>query len=195
MKIEHFFLFGPGWDLAYYDIPDGKFPSPRRAPSVPTAFLTPEFWKQLYEYVRQPSASITQTTGSSTPVSSNIATEKRCRMNLYATPYCKCDPNCREHYDAFEEEQHPEIAQISNAYVRQCRQTHCFDIDDYIDGTIHPLGPFKEIRRGMAEIIMELANRAIQEYNEKESNDFKYKVLKIEKVNFTVLWDCTRRIG
>ncbi|KAK4356294.1 hypothetical protein RND71_025265 [Anisodus tanguticus] len=37
-----------------------------------------------------------------------------------------------------------------------------------------------------AELLMELANRAIQEYNEKECNVFKYKVLKIEKVNHTV---------
>ncbi|PHT31214.1 HIPL2 protein [Capsicum baccatum] len=185
MKIEHFFPFGPGWDLAYYDIPDGKFPSPlptspshRIATSVPRASLTPKFWKQLYEYVRQPSASVTQTTGSSTPVSSNLATEKRCRKNHYATPYCKCDPNCREYYEAFEEEHPPEIAQISDAYARQCRQTHCFDIDDYFDGTIHPLQPFKEMDGGEAELIMELANRAIQEYNEKESN--------IEKVNRSI---------
>ncbi|XP_060174553.1 uncharacterized protein LOC132605413 isoform X2 [Lycium barbarum] len=33
---------------------------------------------------------------------------------------------------------------------------------------------------------MELANRAIQEYNEKECNVFKYKVLKIQKVNLMV---------
>ncbi|KAF3668642.1 putative ubiquitin carboxyl-terminal hydrolase 18-like [Capsicum annuum] len=145
-----------GWDLAYYDIPDGKFPSP-----LPTASLTPEFWKQLYEYVRKPSASVTQTTGSSTPVNSNLATEKRCCKNLYATPYCKCDPNCREYYD-------------------------CFDIDDYFDGRLHPLRPFKEIGAGKAEIIMELANHAIQEYNEKESNVFKYSVLKIEKVNCSI---------
>ncbi|KAF3627233.1 putative ubiquitin carboxyl-terminal hydrolase 18-like [Capsicum annuum] len=39
----------------------------------------------------------------------------------------------------------------------------------------------------MAEILMELANRAIQEDNEKGSNVcFKYKVLKIEKVNCSV---------
>lgn len=32
---------------------------------------------------------------------------------------------------------------------------------------------------------MELANSAILEYNEKESNVFKYKILKIEKVNYS----------
>ena len=35
--------------------------------------------------------------------------------------------------------------------------------------------------------MMELANRAIQEYNEKECNVFKYKALKIEKVNRSVV--------
>ncbi|KAK4736006.1 hypothetical protein R3W88_010267 [Solanum pinnatisectum] len=35
--------------------------------------------------------------------------------------------------------------------------------------------------------MMELTNRAIQEYNERECNVFKYKVLKIEKVNFMVI--------
>lgn len=87
----------------------------------------------------------------------------------------------------------PEIGQISKAYARQCRQTHFFDIDDYFEGSVFPFSRIRGNRE--AEIMMELANLAIQEYNEKESNDFKYKVLKIEKVNFTVLWDCTRRIG
>ncbi|XP_016480975.1 uncharacterized protein LOC107802048 [Nicotiana tabacum] len=37
-----------------------------------------------------------------------------------------------------------------------------------------------------AKLLMELANRAIEEYNEKECNAFKYKVLKIEKVNYSL---------
>ncbi|KAH0690917.1 hypothetical protein KY289_018275 [Solanum tuberosum] len=70
-------------------------------------------------------------------------------------------------------------------YISQLRQTHCFDID------VHPGSPlgagvlvynFNED----TELMMELANSAIQEYNERECNVFKYKVLKIEKVNFTV---------
>ncbi|WMV56852.1 hypothetical protein MTR67_050237 [Solanum verrucosum] len=35
-------------------------------------------------------------------------------------------------------------------------------------------------------IMMKLANRAIEEYNEKQDNVFMYKVLKIEKANFMI---------
>ncbi|XP_060185707.1 uncharacterized protein LOC132615145 [Lycium barbarum] len=61
-----------------------------------------------------------------------------------------------------------------------------FDIDDYPPSCyrahLGPLPPFDDFM-GEAELLMKLANRAIQEYNEKECNVYKYKVLKIEKVN------------
>ncbi|XP_055816524.1 uncharacterized protein LOC129886035 [Solanum dulcamara] len=40
--------------------------------------------------------------------------------------------------------------------------------------------------RGKGELLMEMANLAILKYNERECNVFKYKVLKIEKVNYLV---------
>ncbi|XP_060174752.1 uncharacterized protein LOC132605615 [Lycium barbarum] len=64
-------------------------------------------------------------------------------------------------------------------------ELQCFDVD------VHP-GPAFGAGISLydfnkhAELFMELSNGAIQEYNEKEWNVFKFKVLKIEKVNCTV---------
>ncbi|KAG5604555.1 hypothetical protein H5410_026047 [Solanum commersonii] len=61
-----------------------------------------------------------------------------------------------------------------------------FDFDDFpgVEVQIEPILNVKDnVDFG---IMMKLANRAIQEYNEKEHNVFKYKVLEIEKANYMV---------
>ncbi|KAF3630594.1 putative GPI ethanolamine phosphate transferase 2-like [Capsicum annuum] len=112
-----------------------------------------------------------------------LATQGRCLDGNYLTPYCKCDRQCYR-FDTTLKDHPQECLPIWLAYCRQYRQSHCFDIDDCIDG-VCPLGPSHGFG-GMSEIMTELASRAIKEYNEKECNVFKYKVLKIEKVNYTV---------
>nr|XP_016467596.1 PREDICTED: uncharacterized protein LOC107790204 isoform X2 [Nicotiana tabacum] len=44
--------------------------------------------------------------------------------------------------------------------------------------------PLDKSHTKYGEIMMELTNLAIQQYNEKECNVFKYKLLSIEKVNY-----------
>ncbi|KAM3306298.1 hypothetical protein P3S67_013168 [Capsicum chacoense] len=112
-----------------------------------------------------------------------LAAQGRCLDGNYLTPYCKCDRQCYR-FDTTLKDHPQECLPIWLAYCRQYCQSHCFDIDDCIDG-ICPLGP-SHCFGGMSEIMMELASHAIKEYNEKECNVFKYKVLKIEKVNYTV---------
>ncbi|XP_016481092.1 uncharacterized protein LOC107802158 [Nicotiana tabacum] len=122
-----------------------------------------------------------------------LAAQERCLTGLYLTPYCKCDDawrsQCSGFQTALQEEHPPEFAPIWLAYNRQTRQSHYFDIDDHpgssFGASVGPLAPNQDFN-GNAELLMELANRAIQEYNEKECNVFKYKVLKIEKVTFSV---------
>ncbi|XP_059298202.1 uncharacterized protein LOC132050877 [Lycium ferocissimum] len=114
-----------------------------------------------------------------------------CLTGVPITPYC----NCSQH-SCFTElfftppigalhEYTADYVPIWLDYKRQIRQTHCFDVDVHpgssFDAGISPYDFNKD-----AELLMELANRAIQEYNEKECNVFKYKVLKIQKVNLTV---------
>ncbi|OIT21065.1 hypothetical protein A4A49_57732 [Nicotiana attenuata] len=68
-------------------------------------------------------------------------------------------------------------------YYRQIEQSNGFDIYDYPGiSSLAGIGPYPEFNEE-AELLTELANRAIREYNEKECNVFKYKLLKIEKVN------------
>ncbi|KAH0747459.1 hypothetical protein KY285_009116 [Solanum tuberosum] len=57
----------------------------------------------------------------------------------------------------------------------------CLDIDELIHGRVGPLNPSQNFN-GRLELLMELANHFINDYNEKEYNVFKYKVMKIEKV-------------
>ncbi|KAG5604549.1 hypothetical protein H5410_026041 [Solanum commersonii] len=58
-----------------------------------------------------------------------------------------------------------------------------FDFDDFPGGEVQ-IEPILNVKDDVDfGIMMKLANRAIQEYNEKEHNVFKYKVLKIEKAN------------
>ncbi|XP_033511303.1 uncharacterized protein [Nicotiana tomentosiformis] len=69
------------------------------------------------------------------------------------------------------------------SYIRQVHLSESFDID------VHPgLSPAARVTPYLDfsyqfESLMELASHAISEYNEKECNVYKYKVLKIEKVN------------
>ncbi|MCD9642805.1 hypothetical protein HAX54_029824 [Datura stramonium] len=108
------------------------------------------------------------------------------------SPYCNCSPLSCGFNNLILVPPIGAVEEYSAHYVpywlhyhRQLRQTHCFDID------VHPgpsfgsaISPYDFNQD--AELMMELANLAIQQYNEKECNVFKYKVLKIEKVNFTV---------
>ncbi|XP_070056374.1 uncharacterized protein [Nicotiana tomentosiformis] len=66
------------------------------------------------------------------------------------------------------------------SYIRQFHLSESFDID------VHPgwspasrVTPYLDFSYQF-ESLMELANHAIREYNEKECNVYKYKVLKIE---------------
>ncbi|KAG5619078.1 hypothetical protein H5410_018902 [Solanum commersonii] len=117
----------------------------------------------------------------------------KCIKGMPLDPYCNCSSLPCPGFDkpTFDtpmgavEEYTDHYAPIWLHYTSQLRQTHCFDID------VHPgssLGAGVSIYNFNedVELMMELANRAIQEYNERECNVFKYKVLKIEKVNFTV---------
>ncbi|XP_009787293.1 uncharacterized protein LOC107794081 [Nicotiana tabacum] len=117
-----------------------------------------------------------------------------CLLEWPLNPYCTCDPSSSCHEDKSPifslpygalEEHCPDFEPIWLTYFCQIRQTHSFDLD------VHP-GP--SLCAGIAPynfkkdvgLLMELADRAIQEYNEKERNVFKYKALKIEKVNRSV---------
>ncbi|XP_060185892.1 uncharacterized protein LOC132615324 [Lycium barbarum] len=152
-----------------------------------TVPLTPDLVLQ-FEQQRQQCTSITST--SSTVMSreekrQQLAAQGRCLDGSYLTPYCKCDKqSC-----GFQPPYPPEFAPVWLAYKRQIRQSHCFDIDDHppspFGAAVGPLAPHHDFN-GKAELLMELDNRAIQEYNEKECNVTKYKVLKIEKVNHSV---------
>ncbi|KAH0747274.1 hypothetical protein KY285_008931 [Solanum tuberosum] len=110
-----------------------------------------------------------------------LAAQGRCIDGSYLTPYCRCDKKCCR-FDTTLEDYPPEYLPIWLAYCRQYRQSHCFDIDDFINGRIGPLNPSQNFN-GRVELLMELANHSIKDYNEKECNVFKYKVMKIEKVN------------
>ncbi|KAM3360527.1 hypothetical protein P3S68_020239 [Capsicum galapagoense] len=70
-------------------------------------------------------------------------------------------------------------------YRRQISQTHCFDIDVYPGLSLGASVSGYDFKKDH-DLMMELANRAIEEYNERECNVFKYKVIKIEKVNLAV---------
>ncbi|KAH0776620.1 hypothetical protein KY290_008031 [Solanum tuberosum] len=111
----------------------------------------------------------------------NLAAQGRCLDGSYLTPYCRCDKKCYR-FDTSLGDYPPEHLPIWLAYCRQYRQSHCFDIDDLIDGRVGPLNPSQNFN-GRFELLMELANHSINDYNEKEYNVFKYKVMKIEKVN------------
>lgn len=142
--------------------------------------VTPEIALQFEEQRQRPLC----TTMSPIVMSrEELAAQGRCLDGSYLTPYCKCD-GCR-----FQPTYPPYFDPIWLAYIRQIRQSHCFDIDDHpgspVGASIGLLAPSHDFS-GEAELLMELAKRAILEYNEKECNVFKYKVLKIEKVNYTV---------
>ncbi|KAL3375413.1 hypothetical protein AABB24_006748 [Solanum stoloniferum] len=117
----------------------------------------------------------------------------KCIKGMPLDPYCNCSSHPCPGFDKLTfdtpmgavEEYTDHYVPIWLHYISQLRQTHCFDID------VHPglsLGAGVSVYNFNedVELMMELANRAIQEYNERECNVFKYKVLKIEKVNFTV---------
>ncbi|KAH0754175.1 hypothetical protein KY290_024445 [Solanum tuberosum] len=83
-------------------------------------------------------------------------------------------------------EHRPYIDQIRIKYYQQIHESYGFDFDDFpgVEVQIEPILNVKDnVDFG---IMMKLANRAIQEYNEKEHNVFKYKVLEIEKANYMV---------
>ncbi|KAM3306336.1 hypothetical protein P3S67_013206 [Capsicum chacoense] len=92
-----------------------------------------------------------------------LATQGRCLDGNYLNPYCKCDRQCYR-FDTTLKDHPQECLPIWLAYCRQYRQSHCFDIDDCIDG-VCPLGPSHGFG-GMSEIMTELASRAVKEYND-----------------------------
>ncbi|XP_006356435.1 uncharacterized protein [Solanum tuberosum] len=80
-------------------------------------------------------------------------------------------------------EHRPYIDQIRIKYFQQIHESYGFDFYDFPGGEVQ-IEPILNVKDDADfGIMMKLANRAIQEYNEKELNVFKYKVLKIEKAN------------
>ncbi|XP_059297023.1 uncharacterized protein LOC132050031 [Lycium ferocissimum] len=74
-------------------------------------------------------------------------------------------------------------------YFRQILQTDGFDIDVYPgDAKAAPYIPYLDFEQE-ADMLMELANHAIADYNNKETSVYKYKVAYLEKVNF-ILAEC-----
>ncbi|WMV22267.1 hypothetical protein MTR67_015652 [Solanum verrucosum] len=117
----------------------------------------------------------------------------KCIKGMSLDPYCNCSSHPCPGFDKLTldtpmgavEEYTDHYVPIWLHYISQLRQTHCFDIDVH-PGSSLGAGVLVYNFNEDAELMMELANRAIQEYNERECNVFKYKVLKIEKVNSTV---------
>ncbi|MCD7453355.1 hypothetical protein HAX54_020653 [Datura stramonium] len=146
--------------------------------------LTPEIIQKLEE---QEQLAQSATLSSREETRQKLAAEGRCLDGSYLTPYCKCDGASHSQSLGFETLHSPELSQICLAYRRQMRQSHCFDIDAHIGShwgaSVLPLEPLGDFRH--RELLRELADSAIMEYNNKECNVFKYKVLKIEKVNFS----------
>ncbi|XP_049404351.1 uncharacterized protein LOC125867817 [Solanum stenotomum] len=80
-------------------------------------------------------------------------------------------------------EHRPYIDEIRIKYYQQIHESYGFDFYDFPGGEVQ-IEPILNVKDDVDfGIMMKLANRAIQEYNEKEHNVFKYKVLKIEKAN------------
>ncbi|KAH0715062.1 hypothetical protein KY284_007967 [Solanum tuberosum] len=167
---------GPGWDLAYHT----------KLPKFPTVHLPPSKDRQKVPPTPEDLQHLCQK-HQPTPVISlghnreKLAAQGRCLDGSYLTPYCWCDKKCYR-FDTSLGDYPPEHLPIWLAYCRQYRQSHCFDIDDFIDGRVGPLNPSQNFN-GRLELLMELANHSINDYNEKQYNVFKYKVMKIEKVN------------
>ncbi|KAH0704987.1 hypothetical protein KY290_009702 [Solanum tuberosum] len=84
-------------------------------------------------------------------------------------------------------EHRPYFVKLFGAYDRQMYNSDGFDCYDYPCGSlgtgIQPI-QIQNLDAHKIEKIMELANHAIQLYNEEECNVYKYKALKIEKVNY-----------
>ncbi|XP_009795064.1 uncharacterized protein LOC107801028 [Nicotiana tabacum] len=81
-----------------------------------------------------------------------------------------------EHRDLFRK--------IYSRYFRQICETDGFDIDIYPgEAKAATYIPYLDLEE-KTDMLMELANHAIQEYNNKETSVYKYEVLCIEKVNF-----------
>ncbi|WMV53280.1 hypothetical protein MTR67_046665 [Solanum verrucosum] len=166
----------PGWDLAYHT-KSPKFPTLQLPPSETRQKVPPtpddlQFLCRKHQPIPEISLEDRR---------EKLAALGRCIDGSYLTPYCRCDKKCCR-FDTTLEDYPPEYLPIWLAYCRQYRQSHCFDIDDFINGRIGPLNPSQNFN-GRAELLMELANHSIKDYNEKECNVFKYKVMKIEKVN------------
>nr|XP_009628554.1 uncharacterized protein LOC104118878 isoform X1 [Nicotiana tomentosiformis] len=82
-------------------------------------------------------------------------------------------------------EHRPDFYHIWCHYHHQAAQTNGFDLDIYPGSSmLADVVPLDKSHTKYGEIMMELANLAIQQYNEKECNVFKYKLLSIEKVNY-----------
>uniref|UniRef100_M1A001 Cystatin domain-containing protein n=1 Tax=Solanum tuberosum TaxID=4113 RepID=M1A001_SOLTU len=89
--------------------------------------------------------------------------------------------------DGASKEQRPDFVKLFGAYDRQMYNSDGFDCYDYPCGSlgtgIQPI-QIQNLDAHKTEKIMELANHAIQLYNEEECNVYKYKALKIEKANY-----------
>ncbi|XP_019259034.1 PREDICTED: uncharacterized protein LOC109237216 isoform X2 [Nicotiana attenuata] len=93
----------------------------------------------------------------------------------------KPDPDSDEDYP---EELRPSLEPILLKYHHQALLTNGFDFAEY-PGPVAPISPIVNLDTHKDfGVMMELANLAIQEYNEKECNVFKYKLLKIEKATY-----------
>ncbi|XP_009596586.1 uncharacterized protein [Nicotiana tomentosiformis] len=78
---------------------------------------------------------------------------------------------------------------IYRKYFLQIFASDGFDIDIYPGkAKAAMLIPYLDFEKEI-DLLMELANHAIQDYNSKETNVYKYEVLYVEKVNF-ILAEC-----
>ncbi|KAL3356401.1 hypothetical protein AABB24_017205 [Solanum stoloniferum] len=78
---------------------------------------------------------------------------------------------------------------IYGRYFRQILQSDGFDIDIYPgDAKAAMYIPYLDFEKE-TDLLMELANHAIQDYNNNETNVYKYKVNYVETVNF-ILAEC-----
>ncbi|XP_060171448.1 uncharacterized protein LOC132602670 [Lycium barbarum] len=71
-------------------------------------------------------------------------------------------------------------------YFKQICDTHGFDIDIYPGKAwAATYVPYIDFRKEI-DLLMDLAKHAIQDYNNTSNDDYKYKVMWIEKVNYFV---------
>ncbi|XP_060173385.1 uncharacterized protein LOC132604076 isoform X2 [Lycium barbarum] len=87
-------------------------------------------------------------------------------------------------------EKHPPIfRRIYRRYFNQICETEGFDIDIYPGDSMAAMYiPYLDFEKEIG-LLMDLAKHAIQEYNNREIDDYKYEVESIEKVNF-ILAEC-----